>query len=184
MRYVFFCSVIINIHCFSQEFYHEDSLSLSKTSILSTEQFSVTYFLATHPGHYYIGIKDDYFETVGKGYWEGDLKENETVKVSLNVRLKQKVFLNNLQPNYLFTIGFAFKPFGENHPMNVPRIAEEGIHISLKDYKELLGKKKKTSGWKKIGPDTYEGSIESISPNFIIKDSSQFKAVPGTIINY
>jgi parallel beta-helix repeat protein len=107
----FFLLIVINT-CQAQRYPAETTITASKDSILSDEVFSVTYSITTSSGYYYIGVVDDYFETIGNDRWEGEMKDGETKTITFNVKLKEAA-KKSVGRSALLSIGFSLKPFGE-----------------------------------------------------------------------
>ena len=151
---VFFLLVTTEI-CYAQMIPHKATITTSKDSILSNETFTVTYSLTGVKGYVYIGVKEGFFETIGKDRWEGKINEGETKTVAFTVKLKESG-KRWIHKNVLLIIGFSYKPFGKKVWDGI----FDDVRIRIIDFKEMKFKIKANEPLAKPG----HGNLKWIEP--------------------
>ncbi len=141
MRTILFVFLISVELCYAQIIPHEASLTVSKDSVLSTEEFIVTYsFTGLAEAYIYIGVQYGYFETIGKDRWEGKIKEGETKKITFTLKLKESSKAE-IEQKVPLAIGFSYTPFDEK----ILRGTFESVFITIIDFNEFKSKNEKVN---------------------------------------
>ncbi len=109
-------AVIIILSCltsvsYSQFVPHSAAINVSKTEIVSTEVFTVSYELSGVDGYVYVALMDDYLESIGPSRWEGQIDWAEVKTLRFSVRLKHDRILG-LGAEVPIRIAFSYKPIG------------------------------------------------------------------------
>lgn len=121
--------------CLAQEIPCIITLASSKDSVLSTEEFTVTYSLSEVEGYIYIGVAPSSFEVIGPDRWEGEIKAGETKTVSFRLKLSKEASESRFisKSNHV-EITWGREPFGK---YVLRGFVTKSVSIKLKDFAEL-----------------------------------------------
>ncbi len=109
---LFFICIIYLLPTYASKplFPHRAILIASRYEVKTTDTIEVTYTLMAVPSlKYYIGPDDYEFEVIGKRYWDGYIKQGDSVTVTFKLLLKPmwKDVIHKLTNIY---VGFSFLP--------------------------------------------------------------------------
>lgn len=135
MKTILLFLLLITNLCLAQMYPCKMSIVSSKDSVLSTEEFTVTFSLSEVEDYVYIGVDPGQCEAIGSDRWEGEIKAGETKTVSFRLKLSKEAsesrFISNTISVY---VSWGREPFGK---YVIRGLGTESVLIKLKDYAEL-----------------------------------------------
>ncbi|MBI1804140.1 MAG: hypothetical protein HYR77_06710 [Ignavibacteria bacterium] len=168
-KYIFFFLLGV-IPAFSQSLSYKAFVTTSKSTVLSTEEFVITYKISQIEGKLYVGFVSNMALTVvGNDRWEVIVPKGQSRRIEFRVRCKEDFLKNYPMESLSFGVTISRIPFKAE--INTTENMTMGSVI-LRDYSKLrqdfLEAKKKTSQ-------------KTVQDSVVIKRQSQLMRPPNPL---